>query len=208
MHGKKRSLPGWQPCVVLLYLSRQWVPLFRGIQVPTLCDSCSSTDRWRSSDFHCRWASPHPSASRHSRSSASPSQGHHSRDRSSLSRRHFPSSMTRRLARNHSLSSRSRSPSHVGRRSSRGRHPSPRSNRKSLNCQHHYSTSRSPSPRTHRSRLSCSRSPRSRSMDRDPGDVIMKWTNIFFICVTSLLSFMPEVRTRTPHRIPPRRILA
>ena len=34
------------------------------------------------------------------------------------------------------------------------------------------------------------------------GDVIIKQTNVFFVCVTSLLSLMPEMRTRTPHRTP------
>ena len=36
------------------------------------------------------------------------------------------------------------------------------------------------------------------------GDVITRRTRAFFVCVITLLSLMPEMRTRTPHRIPGR----
>ena len=169
--------------------------------------SCPQDDRWRSPDSHRRRASPRPSVSRHSRSSASPSQWHHSRDRSPFSRRRSPSGMTRRPARNYSLSPRSRSPSHTARRSSWGRHTSPRSRRSPPIA----SAVTSPLGHLHLDFAGVDfhvlgvHAPGL--LNAIAGDVFMKRTNAFFVYVSSL-QFRKGMKTKTPHRILLTRILA
>ena len=119
-----------------------------------------------------------------------------------------PSGMARRAARDHSLSPRSRSPSHTARRSYRGHPPSPRSRRTSLIASTATQHLGHPHLKPTGAGFNILGAHALGPLTAIAGGVITKRTNAFFVYMTTLLSLAPEMKTRTPHRIPLTRIVA
>ena len=188
---RRRSLPSKRP---------------RADSISPLHPSCSPSDHWRSPDFHCRRASPRPSARGHSHASTSPSRWHCSRDRSSLVGAPRPAWL-RDLLGTTLCHQEAVLLTLIGDYPGAAlRHLGP-TDRPSV------ASTATPPPGHHHLELTGAyfhilRVHALRPRTANAGDVIMKRTNVFFVFLTSLLSLMPEMRTRTPHRIPLRRILA